>query len=107
MVAQQMVLNRPAICRRLILVGTAPRGGEDIMHLEKPRLAKHLADPTLTGYEVLKKLFFPPPASNQAAGAAFNQRLAEPTQDLDPASGPDVVNAQIAAFREWDEIKGE
>jgi pimeloyl-ACP methyl ester carboxylesterase len=40
MVAQQMVLDRPAIFRRMILVGTAPRGGEDIMHLEKPSLAR-------------------------------------------------------------------
>src|SRR6476660_10131754 len=39
MVAQHMVLDRPKIFRRLILVGTAPRGGEDIMHLDKPRLA--------------------------------------------------------------------
>src|SRR5215510_3024302 len=36
MVAQQMALDRPSVFRRMILVGTAPRGGEDIMHLEKP-----------------------------------------------------------------------
>src|SRR5262245_51538507 len=35
MVAQQMVLDRPPIVRRMILVGTAPRGGDDIMHLDK------------------------------------------------------------------------
>jgi pimeloyl-ACP methyl ester carboxylesterase len=34
MIAQQMVLERPAVFRRMILVGTAPRGGEDIMHLD-------------------------------------------------------------------------
>ena len=39
MVAQQMVEDRPSVFRRMILVGTAPRGGEDIMHLEKPNLA--------------------------------------------------------------------
>ena len=33
MVAQQMALERPSIFRRMMLVGTAPRGGEDIMHL--------------------------------------------------------------------------
>src|SRR5262245_21764341 len=44
MVAQQMALDRPSIVRRMILVGTAPRGGEDIMHLEKPSLARHLGD---------------------------------------------------------------
>ena len=40
MVAQQMVLDRSSIFRRMILVGTAPRGGADIMHLDKPVLAK-------------------------------------------------------------------
>jgi pimeloyl-ACP methyl ester carboxylesterase len=45
MVAQQMALDRSSIFRRMILVGTAPRGGEDIMHLDKPILAKPLQDP--------------------------------------------------------------
>ena len=36
MVAQQMALDRASIIRRMILVATAPRGGEDIMHLDKP-----------------------------------------------------------------------
>src|SRR5881396_480810 len=45
MIAQQMVESRPSIFRKMILVGTGPRGGEDIMHLEKPSLAKYLADP--------------------------------------------------------------
>jgi hypothetical protein len=49
MVAQQMALERPTIFRRIMLVGTAPRGGEDIMHLEKPSLAKPLGDPSLQG----------------------------------------------------------
>src|SRR6059036_1092987 len=50
MVAQQMVVDRPSVFRRLILVATAPRGGDDIMHLEKPSLAKYLQDPKLQGY---------------------------------------------------------
>lgn len=31
MIAQQIAKDRPSIIRRMILVGTAPRGGEDIM----------------------------------------------------------------------------
>ena len=30
MIAQQLALDRPSIFRRMILVGTAPRGGEDV-----------------------------------------------------------------------------
>ena len=51
-----MAQERPSVFRRMILVGTAPRGGEDIMHLEKPSLAKFLQDPKLQGYAVLQKI---------------------------------------------------
>jgi pimeloyl-ACP methyl ester carboxylesterase len=107
MVAQHIVLDRPTIFRRVILVGTAPRGGEDIMHLEKPRLAKHLQDPSNKGYGVLQKIFFTFTPGGQAAGASFVQRLAERRDDLDGVSGPSVANAQMAAFREWERFTGE
>jgi pimeloyl-ACP methyl ester carboxylesterase len=107
MVAQQMVLERPSIFRRMILVGTAPRGGQDIMHLEKPSLARYLGDPTLHGYQVLQKIFFAPTQSSQAAGAAFIERVARRTEDREPISGPAVARAQMAAFREWEQVSGE
>ena len=107
MIAQQMALDRPTVFRRMILVGTAPRGGEDIMHLEKPTLQVHLSDPTLRGNAVLGKIFFAPTESSQAAAGAFIERLMERTQDREPVSGPAVAQAQIAAFREWESITGE
>ena len=79
MVAQQMALERPSLVHRMILVATAPRGGDDIMHLEKPSLAKHLGDPTLKGFAVLQKIFFAASPSSQAAGGAFIERP-RPTQ---------------------------
>jgi pimeloyl-ACP methyl ester carboxylesterase len=106
MVAQQMALDRPSSIHRMILVGTAPRGGEDIMHLEKPSLARHLGDPTLKGYAVLQKIFFAPTSSSQAAGGAFIERLAQRKEDLDAPSGPEVAAVQIAALREWEQAPG-
>ena len=100
MVAQQMALDRSAIFRRMILVGTAPRGGEDIMHLEKPSLSRFLNDPSLKGYSVLQKIFFAQTKSSQAAGEAFINRLLERKEDREPVSGPEVAKAQILAFRE-------
>jgi len=105
--AQQMAQVRPSIVRRMILVGTAPRGGEDIMHLDKPSLAKHLQDPSNRGYGVLQKIFFAPTTTSQAAGEAFMARLMQRKEDRDPASGPNVASAQIAAFREWERFTGE
>ena len=106
MVAQQMARERPSIFSRMILVATAPRGGEDVMHLDKPSLAKHLGDPTLKGYAVLQKIFFAPTSSSQTAGGAFIERLAERKEDLDTASAPAVAAAQMAAFREWEQLVG-
>jgi pimeloyl-ACP methyl ester carboxylesterase len=107
MVAQQMVLDRPSIFRRIILVGTAPRGGEDIMHLDNPRLARYLSDPNLQGYAVLQKIFFTLTAAGQSAGEEFIGRLALRTEDRDAVSGPAVASAQMAAFRDWEHFTGE
>jgi pimeloyl-ACP methyl ester carboxylesterase len=107
MVAQQIAQARPSIVRRMILVGTAPRGGQDIMHLEKPSLAKPFGDPTLRGYARLQRILFAPTESSQAAGQAFVARLARRADDLDPPSEPEVAAAQIAAFRDWEHVAGE
>jgi hypothetical protein len=61
-----MVQDRPSIFRRRILVGTAPRGGEDIMHLEKPSMTKRFQDATNRGYDVLKKILFTASPASQA-----------------------------------------
>ena len=107
MVAQVIARQRPSVIRRMILVGTAPRGGDDIMHLEKPSLARFLRDPSLRGYAVLQKIFFAPTASSQAAGHSFITRLAQRKDDLDRPSGPEVAAAQMAAFREWEHSAGD
>jgi len=107
MVAQQMALDRPSIFRRMILVGTAPRGGDDIMHLEKPSLSRFLQDPKIKGYAILQKIFFAPTASSQAAGEAFVNRLLARREDREPVSGPEVAQAQITAFRDWEKFTGK
>jgi pimeloyl-ACP methyl ester carboxylesterase len=107
MVAQVIAQQRPSVIRRMILVGTAPRGGDDIMHLEKPSLAKFLQDPSLRGYAVLQKILFAPTESSQAAGRSFITRLAQRRDDLDRPSGPEVAAAQMAAFREWEHFAGD
>ena len=107
MVAQQIALDRPSLVRKMLLVGTAPEGGEDVMHMEKPELKKITDDPNLQGFQVLVKLFFAPSKSSQAAGEAFAARLAERKSDREPLSGPNVAKAQITAFRAWEHFSGE
>lgn len=107
MVAQDMVRGRPSVFRKMILVGTAPRGGEDVMHMEKPSLAKWLGDTSLHGYQVLHKIFFDETDSSQAAGAEFIERLMLRKDDRDTPTGPEVAQAQMAAFRDWERPEGE
>jgi pimeloyl-ACP methyl ester carboxylesterase len=107
MVAQQVALERPSLVRKLLLVGTAPEGGEDIMHMEKPELKKITDDPNLSGLERLVKLFFTASESSQRAGKAFAERLAKRAQDREPVAGAKVAMAQIAAFRAWEHANGD
>lgn len=107
MVALQMVQDQPSIFRRMILLGTAPRGGEDIMHLEKPSLAKRIQGPANKGYDVLRKIFFTSSAASQAAAEAFVHRISQRSDDRDPVSGPNVASAQTAAFRKWEVPTGQ
>src|SRR5271170_3004906 len=106
MVAQEIAIARPSLVRKVLLVGTAPEGGEEIMRMEKPELKTIFAS-NLSSSQRLVKLFFAPTASSQAAGEAFIARLAQRKQDREPTSGPDVAKAQIAAFRAWESFVGE
>ena len=106
MVAQEVALTRPSLVRKMLLVGTAPEGGEEIMRLEKPKIRQIFAS-NLPASQRLVRLFFAPSASSQAAGEAFIARLAQRNQDREPVSGPDVAKAQIAAFRVWEANTGE
>src|ERR1700742_1819355 len=97
-VAQQIALERPDVVHKMLLVATAPEGGEDIMHMEKPELKKITDDPNLSELEKLVKLFFAPSESSQMAGKAFAERLAARKEDREPPAGPQVAMAQISAF---------
>jgi pimeloyl-ACP methyl ester carboxylesterase len=39
----------------MVLVGTAPRGAEDIMHLDKPRIATYTGDPQMAAFREWEK----------------------------------------------------
>jgi pimeloyl-ACP methyl ester carboxylesterase len=106
MVAQEVTLARPSLVRKVLLVGTGPEGGEDIMHLDKSEL-KMIFDSNLPGPQRLKKLFFAPTASSQAAGEEFIARISRRKEDRDPVSNPEVAKAQLASFRSWEAFTGE
>jgi pimeloyl-ACP methyl ester carboxylesterase len=107
-VAQALALRNPGLVRRLMLVGTAPRGGEPATDPKYPEYARS-TDPS-TGESALEAflyLFFGPSPESQAAGRAFWERRHRRTVDVDPPSSPQTMAAQIAAISEWREPRGE
>jgi pimeloyl-ACP methyl ester carboxylesterase len=107
-IAQTLTLRHPGIVRRLILVGTGPRGGEP-PHDPNIRKWADLTDPR-TGESPLESflyLFFRPSETSQAAGKAFWDRRHLRKNDVDPSSSPQTMAAQTAAIVAWREVHGQ
>jgi pimeloyl-ACP methyl ester carboxylesterase len=102
-VAQAFTLQNPERVRRLMLVGTGPRGGEASTD---PGVQQHSrGDSTL---EDFLYLFFAHSPSSQAAGRAFWQRRHQRTKSVDPECSAQTMKAQVAAYYgDWLQIRGE
>jgi pimeloyl-ACP methyl ester carboxylesterase len=99
-IAQEVALSRPWQTRRLILAGTAPRGGQDI-HLYSAGLIRDTALLDAPTAESLLILFFEKSASSQAKGIEFLKRLALRTAERDAPSTLAVRDAQLTAISAW------
>ncbi len=95
-VAQQMAAEHGPLVRKLILVGTAPRGGEEhlLAVLKEAFSRSETPDPRLP-------LFFTRSAASQAAGKAFLKRVYTRTEDRDIDSGSAVTDPQAKALITW------
>jgi len=92
----QVLATRGAVdVRRMILAGTAPRGGEEhLLQVVEEAFARYARD-------VRIPLFFTPSEASQAAGAAFVDRAGVRTGDRDPDRGDAVSNPQAQAIIRW------
>ena len=109
MAAQQIVVDRPELVRRLILVGTAPRNhdvGDGEGHLT-PETASIFGATYNPPENVWLKVFFTDSERGQAAGRAFLKRYLSRTQNPDATINDKVVPAQLAAISEWGTHPGE
>jgi len=103
-VAQTFTLRYPESVRRLILVGTAPRGGEtEGTHPDVSRVARN----PVPDLEDFLFLFFEPSETSEAAGKAFWERRHQRTIDVDPPSSEQTMKAQTSAILAWREQRGE
>ena len=99
-VAQALTEAEPHLVRRLVLVGTGPRGGVAMGSLTPEAQAvfgKTYAQPD----DLWLSVFFTPSDTSQAAGRAFLQRFRRRTEDRDPETTEAVAQAQIEAIGNW------
>lgn len=103
LIAQQFTLDRPELIRKLILVGTGPKGGESMQSLTPE--AQEIFGGTYTDPEdVWLKVHFSPSEKSQAAGRAFIKRKLLRQEGRDPLAKDVVGAAQRAALGNYNPI---
>jgi pimeloyl-ACP methyl ester carboxylesterase len=103
-VAQNVVLNRPKLVRRLILAGTGPEGGEGMVGY--PELATRHATEKVPVEENFLYLFFYPSGSSQSAGRVYWTRRHE-REDQDTPSSMAAMAAQVKAIAAWGAVPAQ
>jgi pimeloyl-ACP methyl ester carboxylesterase len=99
-VAQELTLHNPALVRRLVLVGTGPRGGEGMATLT-PEAQAAFGATYANPDELWLGVFFTSTGTSQAAGRAFLKRFRLRQQGRDPEVNEKVAPAQITAIGKW------
>src|ERR1700737_4277125 len=99
-VAQALAVADPGLVRRLILVGTGPRGGEGMATLT-PEAQAVFGSTYATPDELWLGVFFTPTEASQAAGRSFLRRFRLRVVDRDPEVDESVAPAQIDAIGRW------
>src|ERR1700694_5108654 len=100
MVAQEITLQAPDLVRKLILVGTGPRGGEGMELLTQAagRLFGATYDPPENVWLAVK---FSPSAAGHAAGRGVLKRTPLRQEGRDPEVNDKVSPAQVEAIGKW------
>jgi pimeloyl-ACP methyl ester carboxylesterase len=101
MIAQQLAFEFPDMVRRMILLGTGPRGGEGMTFTELS--VDELDDPE----SLVMFAFFSPSEASKAAGRAYLERRKLRATDRDEPVSRHAAIAQLEAIREWGAIPSE
>jgi pimeloyl-ACP methyl ester carboxylesterase len=95
-VAQQIAAEHGSLVRKLILVGTAPRGGEEHLLTVLKEALSQAGSP-----DIRLPLFFTKSSASQSAGLAFLKRATVRTEDRDTDNGSAVTDPQAKALITW------
>jgi pimeloyl-ACP methyl ester carboxylesterase len=96
MVAQEIALQAPEMVRKLILVGTGPRGAD----METSQSQAIFAGTYQPAEHLWLKVHFSPSPASQAAGLAFLERKLT-RQNRDPLVSQQTIDAQMLAIGEY------
>jgi pimeloyl-ACP methyl ester carboxylesterase len=97
--AQEIVLIRPGLVRRLILAGTGPKGAPG-MHGWRADIAEAARLDESTA-ESLLHIFFAPTETSRAKGREFLARFMQRSEGRDPPTSLAARDAQYDAIVEW------
>jgi pimeloyl-ACP methyl ester carboxylesterase len=95
MIAQQLAADHPEMIRRIILLGTGPRGGEGMVFDELS------VDELDDEVGLLMFAFFTQSEQSKAAGHAYIERLKLRAENRDAPVSKQAALAELAAIREW------
>jgi pimeloyl-ACP methyl ester carboxylesterase len=99
-VAQEIALQSPELVRRLVLVGTGPRGGEGMATLT-PEAQQIFGATYKMPEEIWLKVHFTDSKASQVAGREFLKRFLRRSENRDPDVNEKVAPAQIEAIGKW------
>jgi pimeloyl-ACP methyl ester carboxylesterase len=104
-VAQMLALQRPDLVRRLILVGTGPRGGEGMATL-KPSTAELFATQYERQDEMWLQIMFAPSETSDGAGRAYLERIRR-RPDRDAPVSAEAARAHSTAARAFGQLNAD
>ncbi len=99
-VVQEIALQAPDLVKRLVLVGTGPRGGEGMATLT-PEAQEIFGASYDEPDHLWLRVHFTKSENSQAAGREFLKRFRRRAENRDPEVNEKVAPAQIEAISEW------
>ncbi|WP_342364122.1 alpha/beta hydrolase [Terrarubrum flagellatum] len=102
MIAQEIALQGADLVRKLILVGTGPRGGEGMATLT-PEAQEVFGATYENPDDVWLRVHFTPSAASQAAGKRYLKLFRQRVDGRDPEADEATAANQMAAISEWGE----
>lgn len=100
MIAQEIVLMKPQLVRKMIITGTGPAGGEGISKVARVTYLDMFRG-LLTGQDPKQFLFFTRTPAGIRAGKEFLLRIKERAEDRDKKITVSALQAQLKALRRW------